>query len=145
MLIGMIAGLATITPAAGFVTPQSAMIIGVAAGVVCYFAVVLRKQKGLDDALDVWGVHGVGGCLGIILLGVLADTSVNSAGADGLITGDSTFFIAELTGLALACVWAFVFTYGMLWGIDKVTPVRVSEDDEGGVDMVLHGEGAYID
>ena len=144
MLIGMIAGLATITPAAGFVTPQSAMIIGVAAGVVCYFAVVLRKQKGLDDALDVWGVHGVGGCLGIILLGVLADSSINPAGADGLIYGGSAFFIAELTGLALACVWAFVFTYGMLWGIDKVTPVRVDQDDEGDVDMVLHGEGAYI-
>lgn len=143
MLIGMIAGLATITPAAGFVSPQSAMLIGVAAGAVCYFAVVLRKKYELDDALDVWGVHGVGGALGIILLGVLADKSINSAGADGLISGDAEFFIAELSALALACVWAFVFTYGMLWGIDKVTPVRVSE--ETNLDEALHGESAYTE
>jgi len=146
MLIGMIAGLATITPAAGFVSPQSAMLIGVAAGVVCYFAVVLRKNLELDDALDVWGVHGVGGALGIILLGVLADKSINSAGADGLISGDTVFFIAELKALVLACVWAFVFTYGMLWGIDKVTPVRVSEETERtGLDEALHGEPGYTE
>ncbi len=146
MLIGMIAGLATITPAAGFVSPQSAMLIGVAAGAVCYFAVVFRKKKGLDDALDVWGVHGVGGALGIILLGVLADKSINSAGADGLISGDTVFFIAELKALVLACVWAFVFTYGMLWGIDKVTPVRVSEETERtGLDEALHGELGYTE
>jgi Amt family ammonium transporter len=144
MLIGMIAGLATITPAAGFVSPQSAMVIGVAAGVVCYFAVVLRKKKGLDDALDVWGVHGVGGCLGIIMLGVLASTEINPAGADGLISGSSTFFMAEVGALALACAWAFIFTYGMLFAIDKVTPVRVDQGDEASVDEALHGEAAYI-
>jgi len=145
MLIGMIAGLATITPAAGFVSPQSAMVIGVAAGVVCYFAVVLRKQKGLDDALDVWGVHGVGGCLGIIMLGVLASTEINPAGADGLMSGSSDFFMAEMGGLALACAWAFIFTYGMLYAIDQVTPVRVDEGDETGMDVTLHGESAYTD
>jgi Amt family ammonium transporter len=145
MLIGMIAGLATITPAAGFVSPQSAMVIGVAAGVVCYFAVVLRKKKGLDDALDVWGVHGVGGCLGIIMLGVLASTEINPAGADGLMSGSSTFFMAEVGGLALACAWAFIFTYGMLYAIDQITPVRVDEGDEASVDEALHGEAAYID
>ncbi|HHZ73790.1 MAG TPA: ammonium transporter [Candidatus Poseidoniales archaeon] len=145
MLIGMIAGLATITPAAGFVSPQSAMVIGVAAGVVCYFAVVLRKKKGLDDALDVWGVHGVGGCLGIIMLGVLASTEINPAGADGLISGSSTFFMAEVGALALACAWAFIFTYGMLYAIDQITPVRVEEGDEASVDEALHGEAAYID
>jgi len=145
LLIGMIAGLATITPAAGFVSPQSAMVIGVAAGVVCYFAVVLRKKKGLDDALDVWGVHGVGGCLGIIMLGVLASTEINPAGADGLMTGSSDFFMAEVGGLALACAWAFIFTYGMLYAIDQVTPVRVDEGDETGMDVTLHGESAYTD
>ncbi len=145
LLIGMIAGLATITPAAGFVSPQSAMVIGVAAGVVCYFAVVLRKKKGLDDALDVWGVHGVGGCLGIIMLGVLGSTAINPAGADGLISGSSTFFMAEVGGLALACAWAFIFTYGMLYAIDKVTPVRVDQGDEASVDDALHGEAAYTD
>ena len=145
MLIGMIAGLATITPAAGFVSPQSAMIIGVAAGTVCYFAVVYRKQKGWDDALDVWGVHGVGGALGIVLLGVFADKGINSAGADGLMNGNSEFFWVQLGGLAIACVWAFGFTYMMLGAINTITPVRVSEDDQSGVDEALHGESAYSD
>jgi len=144
MLIGMIAGLATITPAAGFVSPQSAMLIGVAAGVVCYFAVVLRKKQELDDALDVWGVHGVGGALGIVLLGVLASENIN--GQNGLYYGDSDFFLAQLAGLAMACVWAFAVTYGMLWGIDKVTPVRVSEETERtGLDEALHGELGYTE
>ena len=143
MLIGMIAGLATITPAAGFVSPQSAMIFGVAAGGVCYFAVVLRKKYELDDALDVWGVHGVGGALGIVMLGVLASTEVNPAGADGLISGSTDFFVAQVSALVLACIWAFAFTYGMLWGIDKVTPVRVAE--EANLDEALHGESAYTE
>jgi Amt family ammonium transporter len=144
MLIGMIAGLATITPAAGFVTPQSAMIIGLAAGVVCYYAVVLRKHKKLDDALDVWGVHGVGGALGIVLLGVLAYDGIG--GQNGLYHGDTDFFLVQLLGLAIACVWAFTFTYGMLYAIDQITPVRVTnEDEETGLDEVLHGEAAYTD
>ena len=143
MLIGMIAGLATITPAAGFVSPQSAMLIGVAAGAVCYFAVVFRKKKGLDDALDVWGVHGVGGALGIVMLGVLASESIG--GQNGLYHGNQDFFMVQLAGLALACVWAFAFTYGMLMMIDKVTPVRVSEEAEAALDVTLHGESAYTD
>ena len=144
MLIGMIAGLATIPPASGFVSPQSAMLIGVAAGVVCYFAVVLRKKKELDDALDVWGVHGVGGALGIILLGVLASKKINPAGSNGLYHGDSHFFWVQLGALVLASVWAFVFTYAMLHLIDNVTPVRVSEETEqSGLDEALHGESAY--
>ena len=143
MLIGMIAGLATITPAAGFVSPQSAMLIGVAAGAVCYFAVVFRKNKGLDDALDVWGVHGVGGALGIVMLGVLASESIG--GQNGLYHGNQDFFVVQLAGLALACVWAFAFTYGMLMMIDKVTPVRVSEEAEAALDVTLHGESAYTD
>ena len=143
MLIGMIAGLATITPAAGFVSPQSAMLIGVAAGAVCYFAVVFRKNKGLDDALDVWGVHGVGGALGIVMLGVLASESIG--GQNGLYHGDQDFFMVQLAGLALACVWAFAFTYGMLMMIDKITPVRVSEEAEAALDVTLHGESAYTD
>jgi Amt family ammonium transporter len=144
LLIGMIAGLATITPAAGFVTPQSAMLIGMAAGLVCYYAVVFRKKKELDDALDVWGVHGVGGALGIILLGVLAAESIG--GQNGLYHGDMNFFLVQLAGLTLACVWAFAFTYGILMLIDKVTPVKVSDEaEQADLDMVLHGEGAYTD
>ena len=143
LLIGMIAGLATITPAAGFVSPQSAMLIGVAAGAVCYFAVVFRKKKELDDALDVWGVHGVGGALGIIMLGVLASESIG--GQNGLYHGNQDFFMVQLAGLALACVWAFAFTYGMLMMIDMITPVRVTDEAEAALDVTLHGESAYID
>ena len=85
LLTGAVAGLATITPAAGYVSPSTAVIIGIAAGVVCYFAVALKNQLGWDDALDVWGVHGVGGFLGICLLGVFASTLWNPSGADGLL------------------------------------------------------------
>ena len=87
LLTGAVAGLATITPCAGYVTPTRAAIIGILAGVVCYFAVSLKNRLKWDDALDVWGVHGVGGVLGVILLGVLASTAVNGAGADGLLAG----------------------------------------------------------
>ena len=87
LLTGAVAGLATITPCAGYVTPTSAAIIGILAGVVCYFAVNLKNRLKWDDALDVWGVHGVGGALGIILLGLMASTAVNTAGADGLLHG----------------------------------------------------------
>jgi ammonium transporter, Amt family len=85
LLTGAVAGLATITPAAGFVTPTSAVIIGCAAGIICYLAVSLKNRLKLDDALDVWGVHGVGGFLGIVLLGVFAEAAVNSSGTNGLL------------------------------------------------------------
>src|SRR6266568_6861129 len=87
LLTGAVAGLATITPAAGYVSPLTAVVIGIASGVVCYFAVTLKNRLRWDDALDVWGVHGVGGALGIVLLGVFATTSFNPAGADGLVFG----------------------------------------------------------
>src|SRR5690348_5077705 len=87
LLTGCVAGLATVTPAAGFISPSSAAIVGILAGVICYYAVALKNKLGWDDALDVWGVHGVGGFIGIILLGVFASKSWNSAGADGLLLG----------------------------------------------------------
>src|SRR5258708_9987524 len=89
LLTGAVAGLATITAAAGYVSPIAAVIIGIASGVVCYFAVALKNRRHWDDALDVWGVHGVGGALGIVLLGVLASTAFNPAGADGLVSNSS--------------------------------------------------------
>src|SRR5207253_9129081 len=125
LLTGAVAGLATITPAAGYVSPITAVIIGIVSGVVCYFAVALKNRLRWDDALDVWGVHGVGGALGIVLLGVFATTLFNPAGADGLIEGNSAFFLKQLAAIALSSVWAFVFTYAMLWLIDLVTPVKV--------------------
>jgi Amt family ammonium transporter len=144
LLTGAVAGLATITPAAGFVTPTSAAIIGTAAGAICYFAISLRTRMNLDDALDVWGVHGVGGFLGILCLGLLADASVNAAGVNGLFLGNASFFLKELAAVALSSVYAFVISFVMLWVINKITTVKVTrQDEETGLDAALHGENAY--
>jgi len=144
--VGVVAGLATITPAAGFVAPQGAMLIGILAGSIPYAAVMFCKKKNWDDALDVWGVHGVGGVVGILALGLLATKTMNPAGADGLFYGDSSFFVKELVGVGIGIVWAFVVTYVLLWAINKVTPVRVSEAvEQAGLDSALHGESAYRD
>ena len=143
LLTGAVAGLATITPAAGFVSTGSAAIIGIAAGLVCYAAVGLKNSLQWDDALDVWGVHGVGGALGIVLLGIFGSTAINAGGADGLLRGGSGFFAKELVAILGSSVYAFAFTYGMLWIINKVIPVRTTEVEEGELDTSLHGESAY--
>jgi ammonium transporter, Amt family len=143
LLTGAVAGLATITPAAGYVSVPSAAVIGLTAGLVCYVAVRLKNRLGLDDALDVWGVHGVGGALGVVLLGVLGTTAVNSAGADGLIHGGTAFFGKQCAAVLISSVWAFGFTYGMLWAINQFMPVRTSEAEENQLDASLHGETAY--
>ena len=144
LLTGAVAGLATITPAAGFVSLPSAAIIGIASGGVCYLAVSLKNRMGWDDALDVWGVHGIGGCLGTILLGVFASKAMNPNGADGLMTGNTHFFLYQVLAVVGACIYAFVFTYGMLALINMFTKVRVTEEAEDeGLDVSLHGEIAY--
>jgi Amt family ammonium transporter len=144
LLTGAVAGLATITPAAAYVSPTSACIIGFLAGAVCYYAVALKNKLRWDDALDVWGVHGVGGTLGVISLGIFASTAVNSAGANGLLNGNAAFFFKEAIAVLGASLYAFLFTYGMLWVINKFTPVKVMDkEEEEGLDEVLHGENAY--
>jgi len=141
-LTGAIAGLATITPAAGFVPVWAAMLIGIFAGLGCYMAVQFKNKLGWDDALDVWGVHGVGGAIGIISLGVFASSTVNFQ--SGLLEGDSGFFMVQVGAVTIAAAWAFVFTYGMLAAINLLTPVKVSEEQEtSGVDQSIHGEKAY--
>ena len=145
LLTGSIAGLATITPCAGYVTPAAAMIIGMMAGIVCYAAIWYKNRKNWDDALDVWGVHGVGGIIGTIFLGVFASTAINAASANGLIFGNVKFFGLQVSAVALAAIWAFVFTYIMLWVINKVTQVRVPFKDQARLDETLHGETAYVD
>ena len=145
LLTGAVAGLATITPAAGYVSPMTAVIIGLASGAICYYAVALKNRLRWDDALDVWGVHGVGGFLGITLLGVFASTAWNPAGADGLLAGNGEFFLKQVAAVIGSSIWAFAFTVGMLWLIDRVTPVKVSEaHEEAGLDEALHGEVAYL-
>jgi ammonium transporter, Amt family len=144
LLTGGIAGLATITPCAGFVPLWASPIIGIAAGTVCYFAVQLKNRMKWDDALDVWGVHGVGGVLGTILLGVFASKAVNAAGVDGMMYGNSGFFFKQVIAVAFASAYAFIFTYLMLSLINLITRVRVSEaEEELGLDVALHGEKAY--
>ncbi len=142
LLTGAVAGLATITPAAGFVPLWAAMLIGIMAGGLCYLAVEFKNKIGWDDALDVWGVHGVGGTLGTILLGVFAVKSVG--GTAGLIEGNVSFFMKELISVAIAAVYAFAFTYIMLLIINTITKVKVSElEEDEGLDISLHGESAY--
>lgn len=146
LLTGSVAGLATITPAAGFVPLWASPIIGILAGIICYYAVHVKNKLGWDDALDVWGVHGVGGALGTILLGVFASSAINPAiTSEGLLFGDSTLLIKETVAVLGTAAYAFIFTYLMLALINKATPVRVKQEDELlGLDASLHGEQAYV-
>jgi Amt family ammonium transporter len=118
-------------------------VIGIAAGVVCYSAIRLKNHLKWDDALDVWGVHGVGGVLGVVLLGVFAGTAINPAGAQGLIHGVGGFFAKEVAAVVGCAAYAFVFTYAMLRVIDLITPVHVGSEDERGLDAAELGEAAY--
>jgi Amt family ammonium transporter len=144
LLTGAVAGLATITPAAGYVQPWAAALIGLSAGIVCFGAVSMKNRLRWDDALDVWGVHGVGGALGIIMLGLLGTTSVNPGGADGLFYGGAGFFLKELAGVIGSSAYAFIFTYAMLWIISRIVTVKTTEDEETTLDESLHGESAYV-
>ena len=145
LLTGSIAGLACITPCAGFVPLWSSPIIGTAAGILCYMAVQWKNKMKWDDALDVWGVHGVGGVLGMLLLGVFASTAVNPAvKVGGLVFGESDFFLKEMLTVLAASAYAFIFTYIMLALINLFVRVRVSEEEEKiGLDIAVHGEKAY--
>ncbi len=143
LLTGAVAGLACITPAAGYVPIYASVVIGIAAGLVCYYAIQLKNRLKWDDALDVWGVHGVGGLLGIVLLGVFAGTATNPAGGEGLIHGSTAFFGKQVAAGLGCSLYAFGFTYVMLHVLDWVTPVRVGEDAESGLDEAMHGEVAY--
>jgi ammonium transporter, Amt family len=143
LLTGAVAGLATITPAAGYVPIYSAPIIGIAAGGVCYAAIQLKNRLKWDDALDVWGVHGVGGLLGIVLLGVFGSLVLNPNGGSGLIHGSSAFFWKQVAAGVGCSLYAFAFTYVMLVVLNLVTRVRVGEEAERGLDEHMHGESAY--
>ena len=141
---GTIAGLATITPASGFVGPIGALIIGVAAGIICYLMVHLIKQKfKIDDSLDVFAVHGVGGLTGTLLVAFLALPSFGGLGlADGMTAGGQ-LGVQAIGSIAVA-VWATIASVIIIWVIRAMTPLRVSEDDETeGLDVTVHGERGY--
>ncbi len=144
IVTGMVAGLATITPASGFVGPLGALCIGVAAGVVCHFAVEWVKQKLLiDDSLDVFAVHGVGGALGTLLTAVFAAAALGGMGlAED--TSMSQQFGVQLIGVAAVLVWSVVVSYIIIKVVDAVVGLRVEEEDEiEGLDLIAHGERGY--
>ncbi len=142
---GCIAGLVAITPAAGFVEPLPAVIIGLVGGVVCYFAVAIVKAKlGYDDSLDAFGVHGIGGTWGAIATGLWATTKVNPAGADGLFYGSSDLIVAQLISIVVAYVLAIVGSFVLIKIVGLFMKVRVDEDEEvSGLDLSEHGERGY--
>jgi len=141
-MTGAIAGLAAITPCAGYVPSWAASIVGMTAGVVCYYAVQLRLRLGWDDALDVWGVHGVGGALGSLLVGVFAFKNVN--GVSGLLEGNTHQFLVQLFAVVVTIIYAYYVTYAILKIVDKIVPLRVSEEtEEEGLDKAILGEKAY--
>jgi ammonium transporter, Amt family len=137
---GAVAGLAAITPASGFVPPWAAIIIGLAAGALCYLAVHLKDLLHYDDSLDVVGVHLVGGLIGVVLTGVFASLAVNAAGE----AGGWTQLGRQLILAVAAIVYPFVVTLAILWLTDHVVGLKVSpEDEETGLDFSEHGEGSY--
>jgi len=141
---GMVAGLGTITPASGFVGPGGAIVIGLVAGFVCFFATMLLKRKlHIDDSLDVFPVHGVGGMLGILLTSVFVSAGFGGMGLpEGVSIGQQ--FVVQLTGLLATLAWCGVMTYVLLKLISLVMPLRVSEADEtSGLDLTEHDERGY--
>ncbi len=141
---GAVAGLVGITPAAGFVTPMASIIIGFLAGLGCFFAVEYVVRGRVDDSLDVFGVHGVGGMIGALATGVFATTSVNPDGADGLLYGNPALLGIQAIAVVVAAGYAAIVTFVILKAIDATIGLRVSVDEEEkGLDATQHGEVAY--
>jgi len=144
IVTGAVVGLVAVTPAAGFVTPLAAMAIGAIAAPASYYMIKLRQRIKLDESLDVLACHGVGGVVGAVLTGVFATVSVNAAGADGLLAGNSWLVIAQTIGVLVAGAYSFVFTFVVAKILDKVMGLAVSEpEEEVGLDISEHGERAY--
>ncbi len=141
---GCVAGLVAITPASGFVAPMPALFIGLLAGVICYLAVNFKTKAGYDDALDAFGVHGIGGTLGAILTGVFATTAVNPDITSGVIGGNWGGLGAQLIAVAVTWVYAAAVTFVILKVLDAIMGLRVRKDEElEGLDITQHGETGY--
>jgi ammonium transporter, Amt family len=141
---GAVAGLVAITPASGFVTPLAAIVIGFAAGVVCYSACLLKPKFGYDDSLDVVGVHGVGGVLGAIMTGIFATKAINPAGNDGLLYGNASLLTTQLIAVGITVAFAAVGSGVILLVLKAVMGLRVAEQEEReGLDLSQHNESAY--
>jgi len=141
---GAVAGLVAITPAAGFVPPLAGIPIGIVAAVICYYCILFRMKRDIDESLDVWAVHGMGGTWGALANGIFASAAVNSAGADGLLLGNALQLALQLAGVVV--VWGYAF--GVSWVLGKIIDVtlgiRVNKTEETiGLDISQHGERAY--
>jgi ammonium transporter, Amt family len=136
---GLVAGLVAITPAAGYVSPMYALAIGAIAGAVCYGGVLLKARLGYDDALDAFGVHGIGGAAGALMTGLFAKGVYNSGHAGGL-----DLLSKQAIAVGAAAAWALVVTFVLLKAIDLVIGLRVDPElEHDGLDGALHGESAY--
>jgi ammonium transporter, Amt family len=141
---GAVCGLVAITPAAGYVDSMAAIIMGLLVGVICNMMVVLLDLTGLDDTLDVFACHGMGGIFGAIVTGVFAQKLINPAGADGLLYGNPKQVLIQITAVAATAIWGFVMSVVLLKIIDWVMGLRVTpEEEEMGLDLSQHGESAY--
>lgn len=142
---GAVAGLVAITPASGFVTPMSSIVIGILVGVVCYTSVAIIKLKfGYDDSLDAFGVHGVGGVLGALATGLFAEKIVNPAGNNGLVFGNPTLFVTQAIGVVATIVYAVTVTFILLKVLEATMGLRVEDAEEViGLDITQHEESAY--
>ena len=139
-----IAGLATVTAAAGFIAPMPALVLGLIAGAVCYLALSLKSRFGYDDSLDAFGVHGVGGVVGSISVGLFASRAVNAGGADGLLYGNINLLFTQVWAVALVAIYSFVMTIGLLKLVDVALKTRVNKEQEiEGLDVTQHGETGY--
>jgi ammonium transporter, Amt family len=144
--IGVVVGLVAITPAAGFVSIPHAIAIGLIASIVSNLVVSKFPKGKIDDALDVFACHGVGGMVGMLLTGVFASNTVNSVVGEnqGLIFGDATLFLIQFKALLIVSVFAFTVSYALFYIVNKITPLRVSvEREELGLDISQHGEGEF--
>ena len=144
IVTGAVVGLVAITPAAGFVTPLAALIIGLVAAPISYYTIQFVHQRGLDESLDVFACHGMAGTWGALATGLFATTTINPAGADGLFYGNPGQFVTQLISVVLVAVFAFVVTFVVLQILDRTVGLSVSEDEEQvGLDISQHGERAY--
>jgi Amt family ammonium transporter len=142
IVTGAVAGLGAVTPASGFVSPIMGIAIGIVAALVCYYAMTFRSKRKIDESLDVWAVHGIGGTWGTLATGLFASASVN--GVNGLFYGNGLQFLKQLAGVA--AVWAFAFAMTLILGklVDLLVGLRVNEAEEAvGLDISQHGERAY--
>ncbi|MFZ3058832.1 MAG: ammonium transporter [Candidatus Methanoperedens sp.] len=141
---GGVVGLVAITPASGFVTPMAAIVIGAVGAVISYYAMLFRSKQNVDDSLDVWACHGLGGTWGAIATGIFATVAVNSAGANGLLYGNAPQLVTQIIAVAVTWVYAFVVTVILAKVVDATIGLRVPDEEEAvGLDISQHAEKAY--